>query len=272
MVRWHQFINQCSIVILSIMLCNCVGYTPVHHPRHLAPVRKAVRVPMGRVHAHRVQHGETLYAIAFRYSLDYRHLASVNGLSLPYALEVGQLLRIPQDNSEFLPQPLSYKGKILKYKNGLKAQSEVDIIPKARVFATIGRKSSSSLSKTMSPLSWPTQGKIITFFAPAIGNKGLDIQGKWRQPVLSIGAGEVVYAGNGLPAYGNLLIIKHNNEILSAYAHNNQLLVKEGQRVKAQQKIAEMGQDDRKRTVLHFEIRKNGKPVNPIEYLRQGAK
>ncbi|MHB1292308.1 MAG: peptidoglycan DD-metalloendopeptidase family protein [Sulfuricella sp.] len=116
--------------------------------------------------------------------------------------------------------------------------------------------------------SWPAAGKVITSFNEASGSgKGLDIGGKSGQPVLAAGPGKVVYSGNGLRGYGKLVIIKHNKTYLSAYAHNHQVLVKEGQNVARGQKIAEMGDSDADQVKLHFEIRRFGKPVDPIKYL-----
>ncbi|MGQ5521947.1 peptidoglycan DD-metalloendopeptidase family protein [Chitinimonas sp. PSY-7] len=115
---------------------------------------------------------------------------------------------------------------------------------------------------------WPTSGKVITPFSESV--KGLDIGGKLGQPVLAASAGRVVYAGSGLRSYGKLVIIKHNKTYLSAYAHNNQLLVKEGDNVKKGDKIAEMGNSDAEQVKLHFEIRRFGKPVDPSKYLTTG--
>jgi lipoprotein NlpD len=113
--------------------------------------------------------------------------------------------------------------------------------------------------------SWPTRGKIIAEFTEA--SKGVDIGGSAGQPVLASAGGKVVYSGSGLRGYGKLIIIKHSKTYLTAYAHNNQLLVKEGQTVTKGQKIAEMGSTDSDRVKLHFEIRRYGKPVDPLKYL-----
>ncbi|HEX6827833.1 MAG TPA: peptidoglycan DD-metalloendopeptidase family protein, partial [Burkholderiales bacterium] len=113
--------------------------------------------------------------------------------------------------------------------------------------------------------AWPTQGKVLTPFSE--GTKGVDIAGRAGQPVLASAAGKVVYSGSGLRGYGKLIIIKHNKTYLSAYAHNDQLLVKEGQTVTRGQKIAEMGSTDADRVKLHFEIRRYGKPVDPLKHL-----
>ena len=115
--------------------------------------------------------------------------------------------------------------------------------------------------------SMPTNGKVVAEFSESANRKGIDISGKQGQPVVASAAGKVVYSGSGLRGYGKLVIIKHNNTYLSAYAHNDQILVKEGQSVTKGQKIAEMGNTDADQVKLHFEIRKLGKPVDPVKYL-----
>ena len=115
--------------------------------------------------------------------------------------------------------------------------------------------------------AWPAAGKVISGFSETANLKGIDIAGKSGQPVLASGPGKVVYAGNGLRGYGKLIIIKHNNTFLSAYAHNREILVKEGQQVARGQKIAEMGDSDADQVKLHFEIRRLGKPVDPAKFL-----
>ena len=115
--------------------------------------------------------------------------------------------------------------------------------------------------------SWPARGKIVTGFSEAANLKGIDIAGASGQPVAASAGGKVVYAGTGLRGYGKLIIVKHNGTYLSAYAHNKEILVKEGQQVAKGQKIAEMGNTDADQVKLHFEIRRHGKPVDPLRYL-----
>jgi len=114
---------------------------------------------------------------------------------------------------------------------------------------------------------WPTPGKTIDNFSSENAQKGIDIAGRNGQPVITAAPGVVVYSGSGLRGYGQMIIVKHNDQFLSAYAHNSRLLVKEGDTVKAHQQIAEMGQTDTESVRLHFEIRKNGQPVDPMDYL-----
>ena len=118
--------------------------------------------------------------------------------------------------------------------------------------------------------AWPTSGKVIAGFSESANLKGIDIGGKAGQPVLASAAGRVVYAGAGLRGYGKLVIVKHNNTYLSAYAHNREILVKEGQHVTKGQKIGEMGDTDADQVKLHFEIRRLGKPIDPAKFLPPG--
>jgi lipoprotein NlpD len=115
--------------------------------------------------------------------------------------------------------------------------------------------------------AWPAKGKVVAQFSEATSLKGIDIAGSAGQPVTASAGGKVVYAGSGLRGYGKLIIIKHNDAYLSAYAHNRDILVKEGQQVSKGQKIAEMGNTDTDQVKLHFEIRRQGKPVDPLRYL-----
>jgi len=114
---------------------------------------------------------------------------------------------------------------------------------------------------------WPATGKIVAGFSESANLKGIDIAGKAGQPIVASAAGKVVYAGTGLRGYGKLIIVKHNNAFLSAYAHNREIAVKEGQQVAKGQKIAEMGDTDADQVKLHFEIRRLGKPVDPAKFL-----
>jgi lipoprotein NlpD len=113
---------------------------------------------------------------------------------------------------------------------------------------------------------WPAKGKVVTSFSRS-GGKGIDIAGKFGQVIVAASDGSVVYSGSGLIGYGQLIIVKHNKRYLSAYAHNNKILVKEGDTVKGGQRIAEMGRSGSNRAMLHFEIRRDGKPTNPVRYL-----
>ena len=189
-----------------------------------------------------VKKGDNLYTVGLRSGHGYKRLARWNNISSPYTIYQGQKLKL-------FSRTGSKKGSKKKKIN--KKNSNI-----------------STVNKKVLKLywSWPVKGQILRGFY-ATGNKGIDIAGSIGQKIKAARSGVVVYSGSGLVGYGKLLIIKHNYLYLSAYAHNRRLLVKEGQKVKKGQYIAEMGVGVNAKPSLHFEIRKNGKPVNPLNYL-----
>jgi len=213
---------------------------------------------------HRVVRGETLYSIAWTYGLDYRELSDWNKIGKGYAIYPGQTLRLKPPTKQ-----TSSKHSRSQQQNSKKSQTRKSVKPaspasKAPLKSTPARHRSSEISRWI----WPTRGKVIRGFAKnESGKKGIAISGRSGQRVIATASGKVVYSGEGLLRYGKLIIIKHNDTYLSAYAHNRRLLVKEGSVVKQGQVIAEMGQTGTDRTMLHFEIRKNGKPINPLYFL-----
>lgn len=219
----------------------------------LAPVTELKWQPYSKYQKiHIVRRGETLYAIAFRYDTDFRRLADLNRLRPPYALRVGQVLRL----QGITPRTTSTQGYRHSYRLNSVAQPRLIRSPLVR-----NRSSSAWL--------WPVNGHVATTFIPAQGKKGINIACKRGEKVRASNAGVVAYAGSGLAGYGNLIIIKHNNEYLTAYGNNARNLVSEGQRVQAGQVIAEAGVIERKYWGVHFEIRKSGTPVNPLYYLQK---
>jgi len=214
---------------------------------------------------HRVNEGETLYAIAWIYDLDFLHIARVNRLSSPYTIRPGQILNV--DPRAQAPAPTTSKPT---------STASTTSPPRQR---SAGRTGSAPATEPVQvnpvnintgPVSWgwPATGVVIgQFSASSVDNKGINIAGQQGDSVMAAADGEVVYAGSGLLRYGDLLIIKHNDQFLSAYAHNSALLVKEGERVRRGQKIAELGSTGVDRNMLHFEIRQEGKPVDPMRYL-----
>ncbi len=209
---------------------------------------------------HKVLKGETLYSIAYLHGLDYRELAAWNRISKPYTIYPGQRLQL--------------KGPRVPLKAATTATTSAKKPSRAKQSPSTTRKKTvvSKKSKASKPVKhgwvWPTRGKVIQKYSPkGRGNKGIDIAGKPGQPILAASSGKVVYSGDGLPGYGNLIIVKHSEQYLSAYAHNRKLLVREGRTVTRGQKIAEMGSTGTQSPRLHFEIRRHGKPVNPLRYL-----
>lgn len=207
---------------------------------------------------HIVGEGDTLYSIAWRYNFDYKQLADWNKVRAPYTIYPGQLIR--------LKPVLKKKGTNLNDSAETTAKKVVKQPAPKKATQIVKKTPSKSLPKGPLKWNWPTTGKISKTNSPT-AKKGLNILGRAGQLVKAAAIGEVVYSGGGLVGYGKLIIIKHNDTYLSAYAYNSKLLVKEGDIVKAGQAISEMGQDHTGRTLLHFEIRKNGKPVNPMQFL-----
>ncbi len=250
-----------------------------------APVNEAWSQKSEQKGQHVVQKGETLYAIAWRYDIDYRALAEANHLSPPYTLETGQVisLNVPpakakpiivRQQQQYQPTPVepeeagwkvkatpaAYVAPIEKQQN-----TQPAIQPKSTPVQTAPVVAQASASNQW---IWPAKGKIVQGYSPTNGEKGVDIAGTMGEPIYAASSGKVAYAGNGLRGYGNLVIIKHNDEFLSAYAHNQKILVHEGQEIKAGQQIATMGNTESKTVMLHFEIREAGKSVNPLNYVK----
>lgn len=203
----------------------------------------------------KVKKGDSLYAISQRHDVSVARLIQLNQLKKPYTIQPGQTI--------FL-KPLSTASKATTSKT---ASGKPSTGTKQKTTT-----SNKSAQKTSWPKSvrWqrPAKGKVIKKFNRRRNDaKGIDIAGKLGDPIVAAADGKVVYSGDGLISYGNLIIIKHNKTYLSAYAYNHKLLVKEGESIKAGQKIAEMGRKDKLSPRTHFEIRKNGKPVDPLKYL-----
>ncbi|BFM11097.1 peptidoglycan DD-metalloendopeptidase family protein [Simiduia litorea] len=215
--------------------------------------------PVNPPQYHLVQKGDTLYSIAWRYGVDYKELSVRNGISKGYVIYPGQKIYLDTRNLN-----VTSKSPSVKKPSPATSQTSVAKTPPR----TVTKPSAAQATYAHFTWQWPARGRIIRNYSPKSGlNKGIDIEGRLGEPVLSAAPGTVVYSGDGLRGYGKLLIIKHNETFLSAYAHNHQLLVKEGESVKGNQKIAEIGSSGTDTTKLHFEIRREGKPVDPLLYL-----
>ena len=209
---------------------------------------------------HIVEKGDTLYSIAWRYGLDYKKVASWNEISGRYTIYPGQFIRLKPATKKaqaLAAGPLESSRKNQSPKSGPSKQSSKAAKP------VVARKVIKAKPVTW---AWPTRGKLVKFNTPT-SKKGIDIAGKAGQKINAAADGDVVYSGSGLLGYGKLIIIKHNDTYLSAYAHNEKIYAKEGDTVKAGQQIATMGTGNKGRPVLHFEIRKDGTPVNPLSHL-----
>ena len=209
-----------------------------------------------------VKPGDTLIRIGLETGQNFREIVRWNNLENPNLIEVGQVLRIvppASDNPLVVTRPVSSGSAVT-------TTAAAPLRPASAASAATASSPQPTATEDDIPWIWPAQGKLIAGF-DEIKNKGFDIDGKAGDPIIAAGDGRVVYAGAGLRGYGNLIILKHNNTFLTAYAHNQTLLVKEDQTVKKGQKIAEMGNSDADRVKLHFEIRRQGKPVDPSRYL-----
>ena len=266
---------------------------PVEPPVAAAARKTAPREKDWRPQTYVVQKGDTLYSIAFNHGLDYHEIADLNGIQNPGMIRVGQEIRLFPDNAaaaikpapEIKPQEVPVMGqpKVAKLSYSEQAVAELEkmqeaarkpepvvmskVEPKPAPKPVAATNDAGEVDEDIVEWGMPTNGKVVGEFSESANQKGIDVAGKHGQAVVASAAGKVVYSGSGLRGYGKLVIIKHNKTYLSAYAHNDQILVKEGQSVTKGQKIAEMGNTDADQVKLHFEIRKFCKPVDPTKYL-----
>jgi len=293
MTSIHSKLIYIAIVSALLEGCSTVG------PNYAPVTTNSPDIVKDETKYHQVKKGDTLYAISLIYDLDYRQIAQWNRIAPPYTIEIGQKIRLSDPNPENKSSDVAdepQKPKETKQKtvaapatNRISAQKKVVISPNnkpnlayrpsyktqepkdsAEKYGSSPQKKSiiSIDNENMLKLNfqWPVKGKVLKSFSQA-DNKGIDIAGEIGQDVSAAEAGKVVYSGQGLIGYGNLLIIKHNDLYLSAYANNSRLLVAEGHIVEKGEVIAKVGQAKSDRASLHFEIRKNGKPVNPVNFL-----
>lgn len=223
-----------------------------------------------------VEAGDTLFAIAFYSGNDYRELATLNNIPAPYTLSLGQSLRLrPSMTSQVVEKTVATKPSAhTSITKKTKPQKPQVIAEQKSRRQSVSQKSTSGAPisteqrNTNLGWAWPASGTRTVATVGSDGSKrGLDIKGKLGDRVLAAASGKVVYAGNALKGYGNLIIIKHNSDYLSAYAHNNAILVNEQTYVRQGQQIATMGNSGASEVMLHFEIRKKGKSIDPFQYL-----
>lgn len=266
-------------LVLGVIMAGCSSPRTKPAPvtdRNAASVTSMANEPTPSGY-YRVKRGDTLLRISLDHGQSYKDIALWNNLSDPNQIEVDQLLLIKSPTASKSASVASTASKKLPAGESVVGSAGV---AKAAVAKGDGSKADAMKNDTMksdassSPvaepgirLSWPAQGKVVEEFSEG-KNKGIDIAGKLGEPVQASADGKVVYAGNSLRGYGNLVIVKHDNTYLTAYAYNKSLLVKEGDSVRKGQKIAEMGDTDTNAVKLHFEVRVNGKPVNPMQFLQ----
>ncbi len=263
-----------SCCLLQLTAC---GTTPapvdeLPATRPAPPVHKAAPVllplPPGY---HQVKRGDTLYSIAFQYGYSYEQIAGWNAIAAPFVIHLGQRLRVMPPGTTTPSTIRVLPAEAAPSPESAMTTTQSTATAPASVMAPASRAATPPPEKFPSgPLrwSWPSQGRLLHGFDPdRPGGKGIGIGGRLGQDVTAAANGWVVYSGSGLMGYGQLVIVKHDKSLLSAYGHNGRLLVKEGDAVRVGQVIAAMGESGTSGPMLHFEIRRDGKPVNPLEYL-----
>ncbi|MEI7786768.1 MAG: peptidoglycan DD-metalloendopeptidase family protein [Betaproteobacteria bacterium] len=243
---------------------------PVASNASLAELGKPLRglENAGKPGHYTVQRGDTLVRIALDHGQNWRDLARWNQLDNPNLIEVGEVMRVIPPGEAVVARPMvpgTAQPQVLPPLGRSVPPASTAAVPPPAASASVPPASPAASADDL-VWAWPAQGQTVAGFDEA-KNKGLDIAGTAGEPVLAAADGRVVYADSGLRGYGKLIIVKHNNTYLTAYAHNQTLLVKEDQPVRQGQKIAEMGSTDTDRVKLHFEIRRQGKPVDPLKFL-----
>ena len=295
MNRYLSFLLVAALPVLSA--CSTVVVEPASGQRSYvaaaahAPARARTPVPGG---SYVVAKGDTMYSIAFRNGVDFRDLAKWNGIAAPYTIWPGQKLRLSPPTGGVAVAGVGHarasvaSGRSPAPTAPVFENAPVPAPPSTAAAASTTaapRPAAAALPATPSPAPkplaasggsheaggvtwrWPADGQVIKRFTPGDAVPGIEIAGKAGDPVRAAADGVVVYSGNGLVGYGELVIIKHNDSLLSAYGHNSKRLVTEGQRVSAGQVIARMGSSGASRVELSFQIRKDGNPVDPMSYL-----
>lgn len=256
-----MIIRVIGILLLSLASVACDPYLGE------APVRNVGTFTVGSITYYRVNRGETLYSVAWQFNQDYRTLAALNRLHPPYRLHTGEVLQLTPGSKQQEATRGIYFTPFIKR---IEKPSE----PKT-TYSPTSKSTPSPTQPSYQPSPhwvWPTQGKIIQYYSPY--HKGIDIAGHLEQSIVAAAPGEVVYAGNGIRGYGNMIIIKHSNEFLSAYAYNQRILVEAGDIVMRGQIIAAMGMSSHGKSkeqqpCLHFEVRDAGRPVDPLRLLKK---
>lgn len=254
-----------TVSLLSMLLLqSCTGsniYTYGYYSgKSRPPAAATVVTPRVSSDVHIVAKGETLYSIAFAVGEDVRTVAAWNHIRPPYTIYPNQQIRVTSPPVTVTPRTRT---------SSTQTKPTPPPAPREKTYSDTSNSTNRKRANSQKiSWQWPTNGKIIgTYAAKDVGIKGLDIAGKAGQPIYAAAGGMVVYSGDGLRGYGQLIIIKHDDTYFSAYAHNRRLLVKEDEKVNKGQHIADMGSTEADQTMLHFEVRRDGKPVDPLRYL-----
>ena len=279
-----------SIIFITILIISgCVSKYPetVQVDNSQNKIQKCPDV-------YKVVKGDTIFSLSNKCGFDYREVAAVNNIKKPYKISEGEEIRFDllrnksqnaesaktsdstdveiktlDDENEIVTQD---KKKVTQDEIGKPVQINEPIATRETYNQKSVKKTKEIIAKNTESLSnrfvWPTEGEVLENFNPDEGKKGIAIQGTLGQEIKSIAKGRVIYAGEDLKGYGKLVIIKHDDDILSVYGHNRELLVTEGQQINAGEIISTMGQTDKEQIMLHFEIRKKGLSVNPMDYFK----
>jgi lipoprotein NlpD len=289
--------SRFAILLAVTLLGGCASRTPAPVIERggapgKAPAQAAAPAKPGEFHM--VKRGETLYSIALEHGQSYRDVAAWNNIDNPNVIRVGQQLRIAPPEGAVVVKPVAIPAAVEVHpitgagatdtdtlkrepKGGKQPYSEqaMAVVQKSDVPQ---REMPPAVQAKAEPIPvepavggdlnwvWPSGGRVLAAYVEG-GSKGVDIEGRIGEPVLAAEAGKVTYAGSGIRGYGNLLIIQHASGLSSVYAHNSKLLAREGQQVARGQKIAELGKSDTDQAKLHFEIRRQGKPLDPLKLL-----
>jgi lipoprotein NlpD len=305
LARMNGLMRWLALTTIAILMSGCAARSTVVVQQ--PPGRQAAVYPAQAGNApgtYTVVKGDTLYSIAFRNGTDFRAVAQLNGIAEPYTIWPGQVLRLPGRGgpipvrapptvvvaAKAPPPPPSAQPAGVPAPVFQPVQSAPVAAPSSTPATTVVPVAGAPVTPPSAPVAaaaatpvlatsggtrsaggvkwrWPASGSVVGRFQSGAAIPGIDVAGKAGDPVVAAADGVVVYSGNGLVGYGELVIIKHNDSFLSAYGHNRKRLVTEGQQVKAGQQIAEMGSSGSTRDELQFQIRKDGSPVDPLDYL-----
>jgi lipoprotein NlpD len=260
--RWRL-----ALVLAVLLLAGCTASwrAPVESrgTRPAATTPAAAPAPRPRLSAdqYRVQSGDTLYGIAWQHGVDYRQVAAWNGIRAPYRIYAGQVLQLKRPAAlRVPPPPVRTTARSVPTPRPMPPPAVNKPKPTPEPPALAGPRRLG--------WHWPAQGRLLSSFEPTDPlRKGIRIGGNDGSRITAAEDGKVVYSGSGLIGYGRLIIVKHNDKYLSAYGHNRKILVREGDQVAKGQQIAEMGRANNGTPLLHFEIRRDGKPVDPLRLL-----
>ena len=264
MTQGVKKLSMALMVLATVAGCTSLNRAPVDDGSKTASPYPPL--PKDCTQTWVVKRGDTLIGIALNTGADYRDIASMNQLADINKIQLDRTLCVRRSTQKA-------KKSTADSQQASKAEQPIKDSSKAAAVKPVDEmpSTSSATSAAMADgvkFSWPANGKVIAGFNDS-SNKGINIAGKMGEPVDAAADGKVVYAGSGLRGYGNLVIVKHDGNYLTAYAHNSKILVKEGDSVKRGQRIADMGDSDADSVMLHFEVRRQGKPVDPLKFMSQ---